>query len=94
LRCRLVTGRTHQIRVHLSERGWPLVGDATYGTLRRENGRDAELSPVLRDFPRQALHAWRLAFAHPCTGAPVSLEAPIPTDMQALMDATAFCSAR
>jgi 23S rRNA pseudouridine1911/1915/1917 synthase len=94
LRCRLVTGRTHQIRVHLSESGWPLVGDATYGTPRRDACKDPEPSPVFRDFPRQALHAWRLAFAHPWTGAPVSLEAPVPADMQALMDAMPLRSAR
>ena len=70
VRCRLITGRTHQIRVHLSARGWPIVGDATYGT------REA--------FPRQALHAWRVSLRHPTTGHLLSIEAPLPDDMRAL----------
>ena len=70
VRCRLITGRTHQIRVHLAAKGWPVVGDATYGKASA--------------FPRQALHAWRLRFRHPRTGKEVSLEAPIPGDMHAL----------
>lgn len=69
VRCRLHTGRTHQIRVHLASRGHPLVGDALYG------GR-----PAL-GMSRQALHAVRLGFVHPVTGRPVDLEAPLPTDM-------------
>lgn len=65
----LETGRTHQIRVHLAHLGHPLIGDSQYG------GRS--LSPLRR----QALHAARLAFAHPVSGAPLSLEAPLPADM-------------
>jgi len=72
LRCRLLTGRRHQIRVHLSARGWPIVGDALYGE-------------PLEGFPRHALHAWRLALAHPATGAAVSLEAPVPVDVTRLL---------
>jgi 23S rRNA pseudouridine1911/1915/1917 synthase len=74
MRCELVTGRLHQIRVHLSAQGWPIVGDPVYGT------RDS--API---FPRQALHAWRVAFDHPVNGRRVELEAPIPADMLALM---------
>ena len=70
VRCRLITGRTHQIRVHLAAKGWPIVGDATYGKAA--------------GFPRQALHAWRLRFKHPRTGKEMSLEAPLPADMRAL----------
>jgi 23S rRNA pseudouridine1911/1915/1917 synthase len=70
VRCRLITGRTHQIRVHLATKRWPIVGDATYGTPSK--------------FPRQALHAWRLRFRHPATGAEMSIEAPLPADMRAL----------
>jgi len=72
VRCELVTGRTHQIRVHLAAEGWPIVGDLTYG---RGDERIA----------RQALHAWRLSFTHPVTRQPVDVEAPIPEDMLALL---------
>ena len=60
LRCRLVTGRTHQIRVHLAARGWPIVGDPTYGEPRWSDVADPTLAATLRLFPRQALHAWRV----------------------------------
>jgi 23S rRNA pseudouridine1911/1915/1917 synthase len=87
LRCRLVTGRTHQIRVHLSARGWPLVGDPTYGEPRWRQVRDLALASVLRDFPRQALHAWRLTTRHPVTRAELTVDAPVPDDIQRLMTA-------
>lgn len=73
VRCRLITGRMHQIRVHLAARGWPIVGDATYGV--KMPGLD-----------RQALHAWRLAFRHPTSGAEVEVTAPAPADMAAVLD--------
>jgi len=75
VRCRLITGRMHQIRVHLAAKGWPIVGDPTYGR------RDATIA-----FPRQALHAWRLAFRHPVTGTQVVITAPLPADMKALCE--------
>jgi 23S rRNA pseudouridine1911/1915/1917 synthase len=78
LRCRLVTGRRHQIRVHLAARGWPIVGDTTYATARA-NGKPGW------PFPRQALHAWRVAFTHPVTGERVTLEALVPLDMKTLI---------
>lgn len=84
LRCRLVTGRTHQIRVHLATRGWPVVGDPVYGEPRWSTVNDETLAVALRTFPRQALHAWRLAFPHPMTGTAVRLEAPVPDDMHGL----------
>ena len=87
LRCRLVTGRTHQIRVHLSARGWPLVGDPTYGEPRWRQVKDPALGSVLRDFPRQALHAWRLTTRHPVTGIKLTIEATVPADIQCLMAA-------
>ncbi len=71
------TGRTHQIRVHLSSAGHPVVGDTLYGG-RRE--RKASLA-----VPRQMLHAWRLACPHPRTGKPLTLEAPLPEDMQRIL---------
>ena len=85
LQCRLVTGRTHQIRVHLAARGWPIVGDPVYGEPHWSRIVDAELAGALRAFPRQALHACRLAFVHPHTGAQLTLDAPVPTDMKALL---------
>jgi len=72
VRCELVTGRTHQIRVHLSARGWPIVGDRVYGTA------DDRIA-------RQALHAWRLAMPHPVTRVAMSFEAPLPADIAALV---------
>jgi 23S rRNA pseudouridine1911/1915/1917 synthase len=74
LRCRLETGRTHQIRVHLAALGHPLVGDATYG---RRAGAIA--------FPRQALHAARLALVHPTTGREMAWESPLPEDLANLI---------
>jgi 23S rRNA pseudouridine1911/1915/1917 synthase len=86
LRCRLITGRMHQIRVHLSARGWPIVGDSTYGGATRSN--PGEMTPGTPRVPpsRHALHAWRLGFAHPTTGARVEIEAPLPQDFAALLD--------
>ncbi len=79
----LETGRTHQIRVHLKATGHPLIGDPTYGEARWK----ALPGPVrrpLKTFPRPALHAWRLAFAHPATGERIEVEAPLPEDMRRL----------
>jgi 23S rRNA pseudouridine1911/1915/1917 synthase len=71
LRCQLLTGRRHQIRVHLAARGWPVVGDAVYGR-------------ALDGFPRHALHAWRTGLIHPMTGAALCLEALVPDEIVAL----------
>src|SRR6185436_7116339 len=86
VRCRLITGRTHQIRVHLAARHWPIVGDATYGsksTRLKPDTTHPELDSVAK-FPRQALHSWRLAFRQPRTGRELMIEAPLPEDMSAL----------
>jgi 23S rRNA pseudouridine1911/1915/1917 synthase len=89
LECRLATGRTHQIRVHLAHRGHPLVGDPVY--LRRIPAAARSLPEPARsallDFPRQALHAAELGFRHPRTGQPLSFTTPIPPDMAALIAA-------
>ena len=85
LRCRLITGRTHQIRVHLAARGWPIVGDPTYGAPRWREAGDPVVAAALRDFPRQALHAWRLTVRHPVTGDMLHVEAPIPEDLAGLL---------
>jgi 23S rRNA pseudouridine1911/1915/1917 synthase len=90
LGCRLVTGRMHQIRVHLAAVGWPLVGDAKYGQPLWRDMHDPALREELRAFGRQALHAWRLAVRHPLTGAPLCVEAPLPPDMQRLLIAAAL----
>ena len=72
--CELVTGRTHQIRVHLAASGWPIVGDRTYGTAGDT-------------MTRQALHAWRVELVHPVTRRILRIEAPVPADIGALSPA-------
>jgi 23S rRNA pseudouridine1911/1915/1917 synthase len=87
--CRLATGRTHQIRVHLAARGHPVIGDPVY--LRRVPAVARALPDAARraalDFPRQALHAATLGFAHPRTGAPLAFATPPPADFLDLMAA-------
>jgi 23S rRNA pseudouridine1911/1915/1917 synthase len=87
LRCRLVTGRTHQIRVHLAAAGLPIVGDPVYGRPRYERLRNAALKARIAAFPRQALHAERIAFHHPATNALLEIVAPLPADLRELLDA-------
>lgn len=88
--CALETGRTHQIRVHLTSIGHPLVGDPLYGGPVRGKGPEAAL---FKGFPRQALHATRLRFRHPVSGEPMQFERPLPADMKALI-ATLECFER
>jgi 23S rRNA pseudouridine1911/1915/1917 synthase len=73
--CELVTGRTHQIRVHLAASGWPILGDSVYGSADPRIGR-------------QALHAWRMSMPHPVSRELFHVEAPIPGDMKFLMAGT------
>lgn len=83
LRCKLETGRTHQIRVHLASLGHPLVGDSTY--LKGAQKCPPQLRPLLFGFLRQALHAERLGLEHPVTGEWIEWQAPLPDDMQQLL---------
>ncbi len=78
----LLTGRTHQIRVHLAEAGHPLLCDTLYGAGRKAKGLAVEAQEVLG---RQALHAWRLSFPHPRTGKVLHVEAPLPPDFTAAL---------
>jgi 23S rRNA pseudouridine1911/1915/1917 synthase len=76
IRCRIHTGRTHQIRVHMKSIGHPLLGDATYGW---------KADPSLPKPPRVMLHAERIAFTHPITGKPLDLRAPLPGDFEKML---------
>ncbi len=88
LECRLETGRTHQIRVHMAHITHPLVGDPVYGGRPRPpKGASDEFISVLRKFDRQALHATMLRLYHPITGIQMEWHAPIPQDMVELIDA-------
>jgi 23S rRNA pseudouridine1911/1915/1917 synthase len=90
IRLTLETGRTHQIRVHMAHIKYPLVGDQAYGgRLLLPKGASQELIEALRAFRRQALHAARLAFGHPKTGKEIECTAPLPADMQALINVLA-----
>jgi 23S rRNA pseudouridine1911/1915/1917 synthase len=84
--CRLETGRTHQIRVHMAHVRHQIVGDPLYGGAFRQPKASTEaLAARLHGFRRQALHAEKLTFKHPATGEPVACEAPMPADMQGLV---------
>ena len=86
LECRLETGRTHQIRVHMNHLKHPIVGDPLYGgSFKLPKGASDDFIAALRGFKRQALHAEVLEFAHPLSGEPIRCTAPIPADMQQLM---------
>jgi len=79
------TGRTHQIRVHLSERGYPVIGDAVYGNASKlQTVKNAELKAEIKALQRQALHAAQLSFLHPQSGKRVVFTAPLPQDMDNL----------
>ena len=86
VRCQLATGRMHQIRVHLTANGWPLIGDPKYGEPRWELARVGRTRDALQAFDRQALHAWKVSLAHPFTGHSIEVTAPIPADMCQLLD--------
>ena len=83
IRCRLGTGRTHQIRVHLADANTPLVGDPVY----RKRYRSARIAELGQRLGRQALHARTIGFRHPVTGERMDIESPVPADMRALIEA-------
>ncbi len=85
VRCRLRTGRTHQIRVHMKHLGHPIIGDPVYSGPQWRGIPDRKLQRTIERFPRQALHAARLTFAHPRSGESVIVEAPVPEDMRELV---------
>lgn len=87
IRVKLETGRTHQIRVHMAHMQHPLVGDATYGgKVRFPKGLSQELREVLREFPRQALHAVKLELHHPASDELMSWQVSLPDDFEELLE--------
>jgi len=80
VRCRLVTGRMHQVRVHLAASGWPILGDPVY------RSRTTAVAFDLPTIERQALHAHRLVLTHPITGRAMDVTAPLPPDMERVLD--------
>ena len=91
IECRLETGRTHQIRVHLTHLGHPLIGDPTYGrgraAPRAKTPEQEEAYRIVTEFPRQALHAWLLGFHHPTLHRTMQFQSETPADLKALLDA-------
>lgn len=84
----LLTGRTHQIRVHLASQGYPVVGDAVYGKPGwTKSVTDPDTRSMLRGMKRQALHAAAIAFCHPVLGTPLSFRSPLPADLAGLCEA-------
>lgn len=83
VRCTLLTGRTHQVRVHLSEQGWPIAGDVLYSNRRTPH---EPLRTLLQGVDHPLLHATRLAFEHPVTGRAMEFEVPVPEDYQGVLD--------
>ncbi len=86
LSIRIATGRTHQIRVHLSEAGFPVVGDTDYGRTRRPPKGGERAFEILNRLNRPALHAARLTFRHPGSAEVLQFEAPLPSDIQHVLD--------
>jgi 23S rRNA pseudouridine1911/1915/1917 synthase len=85
VQCRLTTGRTHQIRVHLAAHGHPLIGDPVYGRSRgRRRALATPLKTALESFPRQALHAASLGLKHPASGEWLQFQSELPNDMKEL----------
>jgi 23S rRNA pseudouridine1911/1915/1917 synthase len=84
--CRLETGRTHQIRVHMSAIGHSLVGDQVYGARKKNlNGISEDLQNLIDNFPRQALHSYKIAFLHPISKQEMEFTVDLPQDMRNLL---------
>ncbi len=90
--CRLITGRTHQIRVHMAYIGHALIGDPLYAGRQWKTIPDAKTAAFCKEFPRQALHSWRLELTHPATGDPMVFEASLPNDIKSLLSILRACS--
>lgn len=87
IECRLETGRTHQIRVHMNEIGHALVGDSLYNNKRKYLGElSVELQNAINHFPRQFLHSYKIAFSHPVSGKEMQFEIPLPQDLENLLN--------
>ena len=85
--CRLSTGRTHQVRVHLANMGHPILGDPLYGRRRAIFAQvSSHARDMVRNFPRQALHAFRLGFTHPVTAETMTFDSKLPYDMGGLIE--------
>ncbi len=83
--CSLKTGRTHQVRVHMTALGHPLIGDKTYGKIPAGVRKNTLLQKAV-DFPRQALHSYKMSFEHPIANRIMRFEIPLPADMQSVID--------
>jgi len=83
------TGRTHQIRVHLSHKGYPVVGDKIYGAGRENTVRDVGMKKLVKNLNRQFLHSSRLAFTHPRSGIRMEFASPLPAQLSSVIDAVA-----
>ncbi len=86
VRCRIRTGRTHQIRVHLKSIGHPIVGDTTYSGPQWHGVTEIRAQKLLKSMTRQALHAWKLSFPHPTTGEQLTFESPVPDDLRVVLE--------
>lgn len=85
IECRLVSGRTHQVRVHMTHIGHALVGDQLYSGRQYRTIDHPGVAAACRAFPHQALHAWKLTITHPATGEVMTFEAPLPADLAGLL---------
>ena len=88
IECKLETGRTHQIRVHMKDKGFPLIADQLYGS--RKNNYAPEVVIAIEDLARQALHAIKLSFIHPATGNTMQFKTRLPEDLRNLLNALSF----